>query len=53
MKRLSHSQKVKDHTATATIVLPALGSDSKGSAAPHLLVEAEMIEENHARVDRG
>jgi hypothetical protein len=35
----------------ATIVLPALGSDSKGSADPPLLVET--IEGNHARVDRG
>jgi hypothetical protein len=38
---------------TATIVLPALGSDSKGSADPPLLVQTEMIEGNHARVDRG
>jgi hypothetical protein len=41
----------EDHTATATIVLLALGSDSKGSADPPLLVET--IEGNHARVDRG
>ena len=41
----------EDHTATATIVLPALSSDSKGSADPPLLVET--IEGNHARVDRG
>jgi LytS/YehU family sensor histidine kinase len=43
----------EDHTATATIVLPALGPDSEGSAEPALLVEIETIEGNHARVDRG
>jgi two-component system, LytTR family, sensor kinase len=42
-----------NHTASATIVLPALGSESKRSTDPHLPVTTELNEGTHARIDRG
>jgi hypothetical protein len=43
----------EDHTATATIVLPALGSGPERSGVPRALHPIEEIDEGtHARVDR-
>lgn len=44
--------EAEDHTATATIVVPALGSGLTRSADP-CTPDGSEDEENHARVDRG
>ena len=49
---LSFSE-AEDHTATATIVLPALGSESELSADPLLQGAIKINEGTHARVDCG
>lgn len=45
--------EAEDHTATATIVLPALGSGPERSAESCTPEGTERDEGNHARVDRG